>query len=70
MNKQFIEILKNIKKECAKHKLEDCLNCRKCKYYRHHSVYKCKANDVIAFLGMFICPADWNIEEIERYIND
>jgi len=64
-DKQFIDVLWNIRKECKKH--NDCYKCIFAK--RPGSSSNCQLMELIETLS-YDAPCRWNMEKIERIINE
>ena len=65
-DKQIIETLRNIKEYCGDSKV--CNGCHFGDYRKCNGELSCQINEL--FKRLAILPSAWDMEEIERIIND
>ena len=66
-DKQIIETLRNIKEHCNKRG-----NCKSCQFdgeYKFTTEARCVLTVISHYLGS-VSPYEWDMEKIERIIND
>lgn len=65
-DKQIVETLKNIKEHCNSKSIVECTSCKFA--YLDDIDCKCQLKEIIKELLCY--PDSWNIEKIERIINE